>query len=226
MLKFVVRFVACFALLQLAGCDAASSSSASDASSSPEATEGNPSDGLDAGADMPQIPLLHHPSDTPCTQPRPASNRSSCDRFTQPDSGECGSDLDCTAGPNGRCDCNASSPLPANNPQCSYDVCASDNNCKRGEVCDCRESPAHVTWGTQTVCVAANCRTDSDCGPAGYCSPSPLAGCGADSWYGYFCHTPGDQCVNDADCHQGNAYCAYDMSSSRWVCATGICIDG
>jgi hypothetical protein len=35
---------------------------------------------------------------------------------------------------------------------CSYDVCQSDGDCQGG-VCDCRESPAHVTWGTQTVCL-------------------------------------------------------------------------
>ena len=119
-----------------------------------------------------------------------------------------------------------SSPLwPPTAIDCSYDGCASDSDCSGG-VCDCRESPAHVTWGTQTVCLGGNCRTDSDCGHGAYCSPSPALGCGPQSWSAYYCHTPGDQCVDDADCNQGNAYCAYDTGSSRWVCSTGLCIDG
>jgi hypothetical protein len=236
-LKPSALLVAAVALLQVSGCDAISGSSASDASSNSDEHEDKPlSDGVDGGTPVtdagleadaptsrfPQVPALHRVSATACTQPRPPGNVAPCGIYFKADAGNCANDQDCTAGLNGRCNCD----WPPSGGQCSYDACTSDSDCPGREVCDCRESPAHVTWGTQTVCLAGNCRTDSDCGPGGYCSPSPLPGCGAGSWYGYFCHTPGDQCVDDADCNQGNAYCAYDMSSSRWVCSTGMCIDG
>jgi hypothetical protein len=185
-------------------------------------------DGDDVRADGPKtvaahVPLLHRASATTCSQPRPAGSAHSC--YGYPDAGGCRADQDCTAGANGRCVCGISPAVAANAARCSYDDCASDGDCNGG-VCDCRESPAHITWGTQTVCLGGNCKTDSDCGSDGYCSPSPIPGCGGQSWHGYYCHTPGDQCIDDSDCNEANAYCAYDPSSSRWVCSTGMCIDG
>ncbi len=248
MVKVCVRLLAAVPFLQLAGCGASSSSLAPDASSdaregdeaagdgdsgSPAHDGSSDAQGADDGglegdaptANVSRVPLLHRASSAACTQPRPAGTpESNCNSFNR-DAGNCGGDQDCTAGPDGRCNCQQFPALAANGNRCSYDDCASDSDCQGG-VCDCRESPAHLTWGTRTVCLAGNCRTDSDCGPGGYCSPSPTAGCGAQSWYGYFCHTLGDECVDDADCNQGNAYCAYESSSSRWVCSTGMCIDG
>ena len=87
-------------------------------------------------------------------------------------------------------------------------------------------APFTSSGGRRRSASAGNCRTDSDCGQDGYCSPTPALGCGPQSWSAYYCHTLGDQCVDDADCDQGNAYCAYDTGSSRWVCSTGLCIDG
>jgi len=132
-------------------------------------------------------------------------------------------------GTNGRCNCTPIGATANSWNQCSYDTCASDDDCA-GKVCHCREDPAHVYWGTQTFCYRhGDCKTDSDCGPGGYCSPSPAPGCGAgatySSWYGYFCHTPGDDCVDDGDCSGQEAYCAYDETKQRWICAMGTCVD-
>ena len=249
--KVSVCGLAASALLQLAGCGGSLSGSAHNSSEDAQAMDGHAfeddapdgspldddadaSDAGDSEADAPGaivslVPLLHRATAAACTQPRPAGTANpACNPYGDEagPGGYCGSDPDCTAGTNGRCNCFQGGPAVADDGNwCSYDGCASDSDCNGG-VCDCRESPAHVTWGTQTVCLGGNCRTDSDCGPGGYCSPSPLPGCGAQSWYAYFCHTPGDQCVNDTDCNQGNAYCAYEASSSRWVCSTGMCPDG
>jgi hypothetical protein len=83
------------------------------------------------------------------------------------------------------------------------------------------------TWGTQNTCMAAgNCRTDSDCS-SGYCSPSADPGFCATWWLGYFCHGPGDECVNDGDCTDGGPwssiylpFCAFDKAKMHWRCAT------
>ena len=249
MVKVSAGLVAAAALLQLAGCTS-SPSTGGMSSEDAQATDGHAIEGdaIDGGtpdddaaasdvgdleADAPAaivslVPLLHRASAAACTQPRPAGTAyPACNPYGDEagPSGHCGSDQDCTAGTDGWCNCFLQGPAVADNGNwCSYDGCASDSDCNGG-VCDCRESPAHVIWGTQTICLEAF-RTDSDCGPTGYCSPSSQPGCGAQSWYAYFCHTPGDQCVNDTDCNQGNAYCAYEASSSRWVCSTGMCIDG
>jgi hypothetical protein len=184
---------------------------------------GQPTDAPTTGVS--HVPLVHRASAVACTQPRPAGMPHTIGNAMNPEPGTCSGDLDCTSGPDGRCNYEEFPALAADGNRCSYDGCASDSDCSGG-VCDCRESPAHIIWGTQTVCLGGNCRTDSDCGQGGYCSPSPALGCGPQSWSAYYCHTPGDQCVDDADCNQGNAYCAYDVSSSRWICSTGICVDG
>ena len=134
------------------------------------------------------------------------------------------SDNDCQAGENGRCNCTSIFPFPYNELLCSYDSCRSDSDCN-GTVCRCREDPTPLQT-TQNYCFpAGNCLQDSDCGVGGYCSPSLVAGCGAGTWYGYFCHTPGDECMDDSDCAEGNAYCAFDGTSAHWICSTGLCID-
>src|SRR5581483_2271997 len=103
----------------------------------------------------------------------------------------CLADTDCSAGQNGRC---LPTPGIACVPECSYDVCRTDTDCATGGPCACRASS---TDSTPNVCVPGNCLVDSDCGPSGFCSPSGLIGtCGI----GYYCHTPNDSCVDDADC--------------------------
>jgi hypothetical protein len=79
----------------------------------------------------------------------------------------CSNDADCTAGRNGRCVASYISPCRS---YCSYDDCSTDTDCPEREACVCRSS------GTSTapnVCAPdSNCRTDSDCGECGFCSPS------------------------------------------------------
>jgi hypothetical protein len=64
-----------------------------------------------------------------------------------------------------------------------------------------------------------NCVTDSDCAATGYCSPGydPKDPC---TLIGYYCHTPGDQCVDDKDCTGASGmYCVYDDAVKYWHCA-------
>ena len=182
------------------------------------------SDGSHTHADRAAVPTLHRSTPAPCTQSRPPGTAGpGCG---PPLDGGCKSDPDCDGGRDGRCNCMppfGASTMPTN--ECTYDTCSSDTDCS-STVCHCREDPPAIYWGTQTFCFSSgNCRSDSDCGPGGYCSPSPSPGCGPGSWYGFFCHTASDECTNDGDCAQGNAYCAYDATRSHWICATGSCPD-
>jgi len=91
-------------------------------------------------------------------------------------------------------------------------------------------------YGSGNSCVAGNCRTDSDCGTNGFCSPSS-----ARSAVGYVCHTPQDTCINDdgcptEDCRSTPAEprCVYSGSAGHWQCqcvpipmiAAGVCNAG
>jgi hypothetical protein len=78
---------------------------------------------------------------------------------------------------------------------------------------------------TTNICKAGNCRVDASCGAGGYCSPS-LGSCGNyGGVVGYYCHTPKDKCVDDADCAaQGGGDCRYDQASGAWACATTQCV--
>jgi len=141
--------------------------------------------------------------------------------------GGCDNDSQCTQGTNGRC-------LP---PQgngagdyCSYDQCATDNDCGAGKVCQCgATTPPYGRLGNS--CVPGNCRTDSDCGPGGFCSPTEATSCGSRSGVvGYYCHTPDDACNNDSDCtdagmgvSSAGGYCAWQPMVSHWQCSYGIC---
>lgn len=171
----------------------------------------------DAAPDVSSAPSNHRPSGAACTQPRPPGN-ATCNH----DGGtSCASDQDCTGGLNGRCVCDL---LPTGDANiCSYDQCASDTDCADGGgVCVCRENAIN-DWGTQNVCLSGgNCHVDSEC-PSGYCSPSPLPADCKGRWYGYFCHMPNDECVNDSDCTGSNAFCAFDRGQGRWVCSNSMC---
>jgi hypothetical protein len=106
---------------------------------------------------------------------------------------------------------------------CSYDQCTSDSDCNAGAgVCVCRDVPFN-TWGTQNVCLnGGNCHSDTDC-TSGYCSPSADPAAGKTSWTGYFCHGPGDECVNDRDCGDGGtSFCAFDPAKKHWTCSNSI----
>jgi hypothetical protein len=74
--------------------------------------------------------------------------------------------------------------------------------------------------GLGNTCVQGNCRVDSDCGP-GYCSPSVDSN-GCTGLVGYYCHTPSDECIDDADCSMKNGPmgCMYSTAQGRWTCQT------
>ncbi len=132
--------------------------------------------------------------------------------------GNCHSNADCTAGKNGRCQ---GSRIGF---QCAYDACYADSECTTGGpgVCACNAPVPGTSAGSNTECLAANCRIDSDCGAAGFCSPT--RGCfGADA-VGYYCHTAQDECVDVDDCAaQGGGYCAYEPTVGHWKCMNTVC---
>jgi hypothetical protein len=189
-----------------------------DSPSSPDGASPDEEAPYDARPDVSMTTPPHRPSAASCTLPRPASN-ATCNH----DGGTpCARDQDCTHGVNGRCVCSFTACCGDANV-CSYDECTSDLDCADGGgVCACRENPIN-DWGTQNVCLSAgNCRVDSDC-PSGYCSPASLpTGCKG-RWYGYFCHTSSDQCLDDGDCVGAGAFCAFDRGAGRWVCSTAVC---
>jgi hypothetical protein len=102
---------------------------------------------------------------------------------------------------------------------CTYDACQHDADCKPGQACACHDTAKAGNGGN--ACVAGNCRVDSDCGAGGYCSPSGDMSCVA-SVGGYYCHTPNDLCIDDADCASGGfgAQCSYSTTHGRWECTT------
>jgi hypothetical protein len=193
---------------------------------------------VDTGPAIAKVPKIHRAVASACTQPRAASTGADCPPGAGCSAGSqeggCQNDQACTAGMSGRCSCAfVSFACPNYDSICSYDACQSDSDCGDSGVCECRGSPlGDIGSSAATVCRTSNCRTDSECGTGGYCSPSPYPGCGSTWWYGYFCHTPQDECTDDSDCSlggggldaQGNAYCAF--SGKRWICSTGICSDG
>jgi hypothetical protein len=74
------------------------------------------------------------------------------------------------------------------------------------------------------ACLSGNCRTDADCGNAGYCSPT-LGPCG--NYAGvtsYYCHTPQDECLDDGDCGGALGYCAYSDAAGHFKCSNAQCV--
>jgi hypothetical protein len=141
-----------------------------------------------------------------------------------PDAGggyhDCYAHEDCTDGVNGRCVGARMGYV------CTYDQCQTDDDCGEG-VCECGGGQMGHTTSDYDVCVArGNCRVNADCGDSGYCSPT-FGSCGAYSGVvAYYCHTPNDECVNDADCGTGEpwgSYCAYNEIGGRWICSNSHC---
>jgi hypothetical protein len=192
-----------------------------------DVAEGSTGERVDADQAKSKIPRWHRAVAAACSQARPAGVAPPTCHLTGATVGLCSTDQDCSSGPNGRCNCQRIGGTTQSQNTCSYDACQSDSDC-HGGVCDCRENPINGSSSSDspTVCLTGNCHVDSDCGGGGYCSPSPAPGCGATSWFGYFCHTPNDQCVDDVDCGDGSGYCAYDGTASRWLCSSGLCRDG
>jgi len=165
-----------------------------------------------------RVPLRHRASGMTCSSERPAST---CMAGEGPPV-ECTADGQCTMGVNGRCVGN-----PRDGCRCNYDRCTTDGDCSEGGPCECRV-PSRGASGAN-VCMAGNCQVDANCGAEGYCSPS-LGSCGDfGGVVGYYCHTPADQCIDDADC-LGDAgflgqrpYCMFAREVGRWVCSNQGC---
>jgi len=175
---------------------------------------------LDLAMHQPGVPLYHRAAAAICSMDRTPGGCLS----GNPDLGgaNCNSDTDCNAGNNGRC---GGSRIGC---MCSYDTCFSDADCATGTLCSCRGAAGDRPTGVNH-CITSNCRTDSDCGSNGYCSPSLDSMCGAyigvTAWH---CHTASDTCTNDTDCgsdggFSGNWYCGYDPQVSHWTCLQTLC---
>ena len=133
--------------------------------------------------------------------------------------GECMTDADCTAGTIGRC-------VTTSTCTCRYNACVTDADCAAGTDCVCDTGGGAGSGGANypTACVPSNCRTDADCGVGGFCSPT-FTGSVCGSLYGWFCHTPNDECGVDADCVNDNPKaavvprCEYSPERGVWVCS-------
>jgi hypothetical protein len=105
------------------------------------------------------------------------------------------------------------------------DQCDSPAGCPSGQSCICGYQIPGNASHKPNQCVPAGCVTDSDCGQGGYCSPSVPPMCGSGT-FGYFCHTPDDQCDDDTDCaRSGNGgyggSCTWTGAS--WTCEQALC---
>jgi hypothetical protein len=174
-------------------------------------------DGDSGGPVFGRVPLNHRPNDAQCSTTAAAGTCGGEEPF--PDGG-CTMDNDCTSGKEGRCI--GPGGGPASDCACTYDTCAGDTDCPSGQTCGCHGSP--YIGGSGNTCVSGNCRVDADCGKSGYCSPSPIEGCGP-ALGGYFCHTGLDECVDDSDCSPGpttpgGGFCSYVGTDARWECVT------
>jgi hypothetical protein len=203
-----------------------------DAESQHDAAPGSP----DAHC-TPATPTNHRASATPCSTSRPPSLTSDA---APPDAGfpgVCTSDSQCTGGANGRCMQGEGDMV---GPVCNYDQCSTDSQCTDKGVCACGTSEGTDGRGPNICISMGNCQVDSDCGEGGYCSPSYGTECGAyGGVIGYFCHKLADECsvdecVNDSECSGqsatdggpivgGAGYCAFDPTSSHWVCSYSEC---
>jgi hypothetical protein len=193
------------------GSSGSASGSGGASSSGVSSSSGGSSSGTtsSSGSSSGEVPLNHRTSDAECqTVPPPGQ----CPINGDPNLA-CTDDAECSDGTNGRC---VTSGGPVEECECTYDACFHDTACNTGELCACHGSPYTGNFGN--ACVQANCRVDSDCGPGGYCSPSADPNSCAGGLLGYYCHTPKDLCVNDADCSPsgGPQVCAYQ--NGFWQC--------
>jgi hypothetical protein len=163
----------------------------------------------------PREPAVHRAAAMECTAERPPG---SVDPAL---GGDCMADAECTDGSNGRCVQALGEPA-----FCSYDACAVDADCGGGSVCECRNPSMYDA----NVCVHGNCLVDSDCGEGGYCSPSAVTldpfcteGVPIGS-VGYFCHSAGDECIDDADCKGEQEACFFDVDKLHFACFQLICV--
>jgi hypothetical protein len=158
-----------------------------------------------------RVPQNHRANNAQCLDVAPMG-AADCPLVASAPASDCQTDSQCTSGLNGRCENNGGGPAGCN---CSYDTCTRDDACQTGGPCACHGSP-YLSGGN--VCAPGNCQIDSDCGAGGFCSPS-LSPMSCFSLSAYYCHTPNDQCVDDADCPKDSgSRCMYDVTARRWQC--------
>jgi hypothetical protein len=180
--------------------------------------------GTDGGARIPENHRVSHETCVLGSQPTspcvPTGSPYSTSSFST-----CSVSGDCPSGTNGRCLPSIYSSLTGIYCLCAYDECLSDGDCSAGGACSCGKGS--TPFGAGNRCLLGDCQVDADCGPLGYCSPSrkpqtPLSWTSENgALKGFYCHTNGDACLNDADCRGGGnwgSYCAFDSTKSAWVC--------
>jgi hypothetical protein len=161
-----------------------------------------------------RAPQNHRASNSQCLDVAPPG-AAACPALASAAASDCQTDSQCTSGANGRCEGNGGGPAGCH---CAYDTCTEDDVCKGGP-CACHGS-TYLSGGN--VCAPGNCQTDADCGATGFCSPS-LSPNSCYSLAGYYCHTPSDQCTDDADCQNSSGtQCMYDVAARRWQCQQTI----
>lgn len=206
-----MKAAAFFSLLAaLCACGGATVSPSDSGVAPDRSADGGNDAAVEAGDEpiAPHVPKNHRPSDAPCAVPPPPAG---CP-WPGP---QCRTDADCAdAGANARC-----KEVSLNDCACTFDACAHDTDCPSGQTCSCRGLPYTASLGN--MCVPSNCRVDADCWAAGYCSPSPSSGCGPLT--GFYCHTPADLCIDDADCpwlqrNSGAQQCVFSVEAGRWQC--------
>jgi hypothetical protein len=188
------------------------------------ASQGGTSQG-GAGGALGRVPKNHRATAVACDHVRPTNDPGA----PALDAGHtgyvtCYSHAECTDGENGRCVGNGHDGW-----HCTYDDCFADQDCPSGNidspgVCECEGG----FRADNNVCLSGNCHVDSDCDPLeGFCSPS-LGQCGNYAKFvGYYCHTPGDECLDDSDCGDGGysaGYCAFMPTVGHWQCSTSQCV--
>jgi hypothetical protein len=160
---------------------------------------------------VPGVPENHRTNDSACSTVPSPGTCTLVGGFPQ-----CHMDAQCTSGVNGRCIQSTSGALTCN---CTYDTCSTDADCAPGETCVCHGTA--YSNGAGNTCVAGNCRVDADC-PGFWCSPSVKPNICGGKFAGYYCHTAGDLCTNDADCPKTGPqmpYCLFSTTNLRWECA-------
>ncbi len=195
-----------------AGTSGATGTSGAAGSSGAGGTSGAAGSGAGGAGGFTGPPTKHRASATTCDNVRPVGDPMIPDGGLTPN---CRSHAECIAGANGRCTGGWHDGW-----KCTYDQCFTDADCAAtGGVCGC-ESGFHAD---NNVCLSGNCRTDADCGSAGYCSPT-FGECGNYSGVvSYYCHTPQDECVDDAHCVGAGAYCMYSPAAGHWKCSNVSC---
>ena len=193
----------------LIACLAMGCSSATTAPAGPsQDAAGADSKDAPAGGDAGRVPAAHRAAAEPCPTD---TTKADC-------SGGCAAA--CTDGANGRC------MQGIHTCACRYDACVVAADCGPGKSCSCRTKVLDARGSN--LCIDSNCDVDADCGSTttGYCSPTFDTVCGPfDGVIGWYCHTPKDTCVDDAECTAGGkiGYCAFVKAKAHWECAYAVC---